>query len=681
MLAVAVSSLAGVGVGTASGAVSVVQTIATSGPAYQVIPNPTGTRAIALHGNASGVEETVTVLNISAGTATRRDDTGVREAVFGAAAQGFAYAGNGAGTAGPGSSRDIAMMTLETGTRETEFTIPATGTRPAFVAATPDGSKIVSFNDGNPTIANANVVVIPAGSTSTSLTTTDVLPSTSPTEFQFYGFAFAPDSGNAFFTGASSLSGLKTVYRLNIATNAISTINVGLVGSEQPYGLSVSPDGRYLAVAIDEREVILHEFATSTNTRVSIGIDDFIQAAPVFSKDGRTLYALTARPSQREVYVIDVPTASVRKTIELGLTATVSCSDIAQYCLTPTADGRQLMVPMDGPGPAGQIAVIDTRTETLSTVPVEASPKYVWSSSDSATAFVSYGVSSADVTVLHTASAPGAPTGVAAVAGAGSARVTWTAPADDGGSTVSRYTATANPGGESCTWTTGDLACTISGLKAGTAYSVTVTATNLAGTSAASSAASVTPTGGPGAPTAVTASAGLLRATISWKAPKTTSGAITGYTATASPSGRTCTTTGALTCTITGLLNTKAYTVTVTARSAGGTGAASAKSATVRPYKKLGMRAPTAAGTTIHSQIKVAGPGTITQTGTLKGTVCRASAKPKKKGTATLTCAINKAGRTALKRKAQTITVVTTLLTKQGASFAATHRVKLPKAG
>jgi len=119
----------------------------------------------------------------------------------------------------------------------------------------------------------------------------------------------------------------------------------------------------------------------------------------------------------------------------------------------------------------------------------------------------------------------------------------------------------------------------------------------------------------------------------------------------------------------------------VTARASGGSGAASAKSAVVRPYKKLGMRAPKATGTTIRSQVKVTGPGTITQTGTLKGTVCRASAKPKKKGTATLKCAINKAGRTALKKKAQTITVLTTLLTKQGASFAATHRVKLPKSG
>jgi hypothetical protein len=34
-----------------------------------------------------------------------------------------------------------------------------------------------------------------------------------------------------------------------------------------------------------------------------------------------------------------------------------------------------------------------------------------------------------------------------------------------------------------------------------------------------------------------------------------------------------------------------------------------------------------------------------------------------------------------LKKKAATVTVLTTLRTKQGASFAATHRVMLPKSG
>jgi len=41
--------------------------------------------------------------------------------------------------------------------------------------------------------------------------------------------------------------------------------------------------------------------------------------------------------------------------------------------------------------------------------------------------------------------APGAPTGVTATAGIGSASVSWTAPADDGGSAITGYTVTSSP--------------------------------------------------------------------------------------------------------------------------------------------------------------------------------------------------------------------------------------------
>jgi hypothetical protein len=174
-----------------------------------------------------------------------------------------------------------------------------------------------------------------------------------------------------------------------------------------------------------------------------------------------------------------------------------------------------------------------------------------------------------------------------------------------------------------------------------------------------------------------------LGAAVAWKAPTETGGGITGYTATANPGGATCTTTGAVTCTITGLLNTTAYTITVVARSAGGTGTASSATTAVRPYKRLAMGKPSATATRIRAQVKTTGPSTITQltTSATGATICRATATPKSKGTSTLTCTVNKATRTALKKKAATVTVLTTLRTKQGASFAATYRVTLPKSG
>ena len=81
-------------------------------------------------------------------------------------------------------------------------------------------------------------------------------------------------------------------------------------------------------------------------------------------------------------------------------------------------------------------------------------------------------------------SAPGAPRGVTATAGDALVTASWTPPADDGNSAVTNYTATAAPGGGSCTSAT--TSCSITGLTNGTAYTVSVTATNAVGTGPAS---------------------------------------------------------------------------------------------------------------------------------------------------------------------------------------------------
>lgn len=88
-----------------------------------------------------------------------------------------------------------------------------------------------------------------------------------------------------------------------------------------------------------------------------------------------------------------------------------------------------------------------------------------------------------------------APTIGTAMAGDGQANVTFTAPASNGGSAITTYTATSNPTGITGTCA-GPAACTItvSPLSNGTAYTFTVTATNGVGTSAASSTSNtVTP--------------------------------------------------------------------------------------------------------------------------------------------------------------------------------------------
>lgn len=77
--------------------------------------------------------------------------------------------------------------------------------------------------------------------------------------------------------------------------------------------------------------------------------------------------------------------------------------------------------------------------------------------------------------------APAAPGSVSAQAGgATSVDVSWAAPGWNGGSAVTGYTATASPGGATCS--SAGSSCTITGLAAGQTYTVTVTATNARGT-------------------------------------------------------------------------------------------------------------------------------------------------------------------------------------------------------
>ena len=86
----------------------------------------------------------------------------------------------------------------------------------------------------------------------------------------------------------------------------------------------------------------------------------------------------------------------------------------------------------------------------------------------------------------YVSTAPAAPTNLVAIAGApsGTVALSWVAPTDMGGSPITSYLVTSQPGGATCT--SGSTSCTVTGLTVGQSYLFTVTATNGVGTSSAS---------------------------------------------------------------------------------------------------------------------------------------------------------------------------------------------------
>ena len=153
------------------------------------------------------------------------------------------------------------------------------------------------------------------------------------------------------------------------------------------------------------------------------------------------------------------------------------------------------------------------------------------------------------------AGAPGAPTISALTAGVASLTVSWTAPANNGGPTITVYNlrhietgdadkADANWTQVAEVWTTGSgpLEYVLTGLAGATQYDVQVRAVNAAGESEWSATVTETtlPAVMPGAPTGLTASVSETEARVdlSWIAPADTGGApITGYKIEASDEG------------------------------------------------------------------------------------------------------------------------------------------------
>jgi hypothetical protein len=183
---------------------------------------------------------------------------------------------------------------------------------------------------------------------------------------------------------------------------------------------------------------------------------------------------------------------------------------------------------------------------------------------------------------------PGAPRNVTATPGNSQVVLAWVAPADNGGAAISGYTVTLSAGGSVVrTESASASPLTLTGLTNGTEYGFTVSATNTAGTGAATAPVLATPRTVPGAPRNVTAMPGNSQVVLAWAAPADNGGAaISGYTVTLSAGGSVVRTESASASplTLTGLTNGTAYTLTVAAENVAGRGPAAGPAEAVIPF-------------------------------------------------------------------------------------------------
>ena len=89
-------------------------------------------------------------------------------------------------------------------------------------------------------------------------------------------------------------------------------------------------------------------------------------------------------------------------------------------------------------------------------------------------------------------SAPGAPTALAVNSGDAAVSLAWTAPANNGGASITSYTVSTLPAVASAVVTVNGTAAVVSGLTNGTSYSISVAANNSAGQGSAAPAVQAT---------------------------------------------------------------------------------------------------------------------------------------------------------------------------------------------
>jgi YVTN family beta-propeller protein len=415
------------------------------------------------------------------------------------------------------------------------------GYRQRSVAVSPDGSTayIANYDDNIVTVIDTNTRTV-ARTIGVGLGPCSV--------------AVGPDGTTVYVANRID----NTVSVINTTTHAVThTVGVG----QRPLAVAVSPDGTAV-YSVNSYDNTVSAINTTTHAVThTIAVGTFPEAVAV-SADGTSVY--TANSHGNTVSVINTTTHAVTHTIAVGDTPssvavspdgtavyvanyydnTVSVINTTTHAVThSTAVGYRpssVAVSPDGTTAyvasmsANTVSVVDVTTRTVTdTIAVRYGPSSVTVSPDGTTVYVAnYHFSTASV--ITRVDPPDVPTGLSATPGDQHVMLTWTAPADDGGSPITDYTVEYRATGTT-TWTTQSAGTTTSatviGLTNGTSYDLKVSATNSKGTGTASATGTATPATVPDAPTGLTATPGDQQVMLTWTAPANDGGSpITGYT-------------------------------------------------------------------------------------------------------------------------------------------------------
>ncbi|WP_433220172.1 putative Ig domain-containing protein [Dactylosporangium sp. CS-047395] len=470
------------------------------------------------------------------------------------------------GYAGNTFGNSVSVIDLATGAVDTTIAL-GNGRRPQDVVALPDGSKVYAMNyrdaDGNSSVS----VIDPE---------TDAVATTLPMSTMVTSGAALPDSSRVYLVEP-------TASKVQVLDTATDTTGPSIPVGTLPVGVALSHDGSrlYVASQVGQSVTVIDTTTNTVTATIPIGAALFgiavsptapravvtrtdgtisvidtaanqvigspitVGAAPVraaYTPDGSMLYVNSQ--TGHEVIEIEVPSYSVIGSMSTGAGAPFGLS------VNPAGDTLYVTFPQQN-----AMRKIDIGGGTVGApITLGDSP---------------YGVAVAAVPglTIAPASLPAAVAGTAysqpLTASHGSAPFTWA------------VTAGTLPTGLSLNPATGALTGTAT--SDGT-YHFTVTVTDAASRTAQQAYTfTVSEPAVPDAPTQVTATGQVSSILVSWAAPA--GSGVTGYTATAAPSGSTCASTAQTpTSCVLGAEAGKPQTVTVVTHSAAGDSAASAPS-------------------------------------------------------------------------------------------------------